>query len=530
MKEHVLFCVEEKDFCVKGVEVHSGLGKHSCTISEVFKPKNELQLKRFIGQAYIDKQPFYPISKGNNWGYGYKSPASDGCILLDMSEMNRILNFDEELGVVEIEPGVTQGQLAEYLKHSKWMLDCTGAGPDTSLVGNILERGFGHGPVGNRSRHFTISELILSTGEVFGLNHSIRYCGRAGLSANLHELFTQNNIAVISKMKFELMLRPQSSLRCLVRLNSPNDLCEYIEIMRQLKSEGSIDGLPHLANSYRILTMMERFNFDKWDPSVGISDHHIAPLCKKHGITPWSGAFLIAGTREVAKAKAKRVKKLLKPIAQVNIVSFNNLNRSNILVQGAGKLFGRIALYRRLQNSLNDFTKMMDMFEGNPKDLALKGCYWRYDGEIPEKMDPVIDGAGFFWVAPSLPMLGDEVEKCMRLTKQAFDKVGFEFGVTITAVSPHMCQAIISIYYNANNSEETDKAAELRQKLSSLYQRYQWPCYRRSVDEMPFDSEHELEPEALILRKRIKLALDTDNILAPGRYQMSNTYQIGEAK
>ncbi|WP_284193786.1 FAD-binding oxidoreductase [Vibrio zhanjiangensis] len=486
----------------------------------MFKPKNDLQLKQFIEQAFLKKQPFYPISKGNNWGYGYRAPAMDGGILLDLSDMNRILNFDEELGVVEIEPGVTQGQLSEYLKHTNWMLDCTGAGPDTSIVGNILERGFGHGPTGNRSRHFAISELILSTGEVFKLSRSVRYCGRAGLSANLHELFTQNNIAVVSKMKFELMLRPQSSLRCLVRLRSSNDLVEYIEIVRQLKAEGSIDGLPHLGNRYRILTMMERFNFDKWDPSSGVSDNDIAPLCKKHGITPWSGAFLISGTKQVAKEKAKRVKTLLKTIAQVNIVNFENLRRVNTVAAKAGKLLGRIEIYRRLQHSLDDFTQMMDMFEGNPKDLALKGCYWRYNGDIPQKMDPVSDGAGFFWIAPALPMLGDEVEKCMRLTKQAFDKAGFEFGVTITAVSAHMCQAIISIYYDASNLEEVEKATDLRRKLSALYQRHQWPCYRRAVDEMPFDVGGELEPDALTLRSRIKVALDTDNMLAPGRYQM----------
>ncbi|MCG7490184.1 FAD-dependent oxidoreductase [Vibrio sp. Of14-4] len=515
-----MFCVEEKDFCARNIEVHSGLGKHSRMICDVFKPENDLQLKQFIKQAFINKQPFYPISKGNNWGYGYNAPAQDGCVLLDLSRMNRILSFDEDLGVVEIEPGVTQGQLSEYLKHTNWVLDCTGAGPDTSIVGNVLERGFGHGPVGNRSRHFTISELILPSGEVLELSRSVRYNGRAGLSANLHELFTQNNLAVVSKMKFELMLKPEASLRCLVRLTSSKDLPKYIEIMRQLKAEGSIDGLPHLGNHYRMLTMMERFNFDKWNPSKGISEDDIDPLCKKHGITPWSGAFLIAGTKSVAKEKAKRVKKLLKPIARVNIISFDTLRHVNSLANIAGRLLGNISLYQRLSNSLNDFTQMMDMFEGNPKDLALKGCYWRYNGQIPKSMDPVRDGAGFFWIAPSIPMVGEEIEKCMRLSKQAFDKAGFEFGVTITAVSAHMCQAIISIYYDATNPNEIERATELRQKLNDLYRRYQWPCYRRAVDEMPFTSDQELELDALILRNKIKVALDPNNIVAPGRYQM----------
>ncbi|MCG9597489.1 FAD-binding oxidoreductase [Vibrio sp. Isolate25] len=506
------------------IELRSGLGHHSRTVPQILHPENDVDLQQTIKQAYVKKLSVYPIGRGNNWGYGYKSPATDGCTLLDLSGMNRILSFDEELGVIEIEPGVTQGQVSSYLKHTPWMLDCTGAGPDTSVMGNVLERGFGHGPVGNRSQHFTISELILANGEVMKLNQSVRYCGRAGLAANLHELFTQNNIAVISKMKFELMLKPESSLRCLVRLKSANDLPAYIEIMRRLKSEGSIDGLPHLGNTYRMLTMMERFNFAKWSSDEGANLGDIESLCKQYKLTPWSGAFVITGTHKIAKAKAARVKALLKSVAQVNVVSLSTLKQMNQIAISANRFLGRLPVYRRLQNSLNEFTEMMDMLEGNPKDLALKGCYWRYRGNVPEKMNPVEDGAGFYWVAPTLPMLGEEVKKCMRISKQAFDKAGFEFGVTLTAVNAYMCQAIISIYYDAGNPDEVSRATDLVKKLRTLYQHYQWPCYRRAVDEMPFRRDHELEKDALTLRSRIKAAFDPDNIVSPGRYQMDVSY------
>ena len=60
--------------------------------------------------------------------------------------MNRIIEVDETLAYVVVEPGVTQGQLATHLRETgaKLWLDCTGAGPDASLVGNVVERGFGH--------------------------------------------------------------------------------------------------------------------------------------------------------------------------------------------------------------------------------------------------------------------------------------------------------------------------------------------------------------------------------------------------
>src|SRR3546814_18291106 len=51
--------------------------------------------------------------------------------------------------------------------------DCTGAGPDTSIVGNILDRGFGHTPYGNRAQYISCLEIVLADGRVLrtGFGH-----------------------------------------------------------------------------------------------------------------------------------------------------------------------------------------------------------------------------------------------------------------------------------------------------------------------------------------------------------------------
>ena len=58
----------------------------------------------------------YPISSGRNWGYGGASPVLNDALIVDFNKMNNIRHFDDVNGVVDIEPGVTQGQLAHYLK------------------------------------------------------------------------------------------------------------------------------------------------------------------------------------------------------------------------------------------------------------------------------------------------------------------------------------------------------------------------------------------------------------------------------
>lgn len=77
-------------------------------------------------------------------------------MIVDLGRMNRIHTVDGELGYAVIEPGVTQRQLAEHLAEQgmPFWCDCTGSGPNSSLIGNIVERGFGHTPTVTVSRRF----------------------------------------------------------------------------------------------------------------------------------------------------------------------------------------------------------------------------------------------------------------------------------------------------------------------------------------------------------------------------------------
>src|SRR5215469_17010792 len=84
-------------------------------IPAVVRPANRIEVQECVRVANRWRVPVYPISTGRNWGYGSRMPAADGCALLDLGRMNRILDFNEDLAYVTLEPGVTQGQLVEFL-------------------------------------------------------------------------------------------------------------------------------------------------------------------------------------------------------------------------------------------------------------------------------------------------------------------------------------------------------------------------------------------------------------------------------
>ena len=141
----------------------------------VVRPGSRAEVVALVDLARRYRTPLYPVSTGKNWGYGDACAVTDGQVVLELARMNRIVQVDPQLAYAVIEPGVTQRQLADFLRErgiGLW-IDCTGAGPDTSFLGNILERGFGHSPYGNRLAHIAGMQVVLASGEVLdtGFGH-----------------------------------------------------------------------------------------------------------------------------------------------------------------------------------------------------------------------------------------------------------------------------------------------------------------------------------------------------------------------
>ena len=88
-------------------------------VKAVVRPLSVADVVSLVHQARADKVPLYPVSRGMNWGYGGATPPQPGCIVVDLSGMNRIRNASAislSNPVAVIEAGVTQQQLHEHLK------------------------------------------------------------------------------------------------------------------------------------------------------------------------------------------------------------------------------------------------------------------------------------------------------------------------------------------------------------------------------------------------------------------------------
>ena len=113
------------------------------------------------------KVPVWPISTGNNFGYGSAAPAMRGTVVLDLHRLDRILDFDPVLGTVLVEPGVGFFDLYDYLQERKIPLWLSVPGNSWgSVAGNALDRGVGYTSYGDHAARICGLEIVLADGDL----------------------------------------------------------------------------------------------------------------------------------------------------------------------------------------------------------------------------------------------------------------------------------------------------------------------------------------------------------------------------
>ncbi|MFM6158369.1 MAG: FAD-dependent oxidoreductase, partial [Sphaerospermopsis kisseleviana] len=133
----------------------------------IIRPGDRSQVQECVRIANEYKIPIYPISGGKNWGLGSRVPPQDDSVIIDLGRLNQIVEYNEKLAYVTVEPGVTFRHVYEYLQSvkSNLFISVIGGPPEASVIGNTLERGDGFGPLGDRFAYVCGLEVVLPTGE-----------------------------------------------------------------------------------------------------------------------------------------------------------------------------------------------------------------------------------------------------------------------------------------------------------------------------------------------------------------------------
>ncbi|WP_374352955.1 FAD-binding oxidoreductase [Chitinimonas sp.] len=490
-------------------------------IAAALRPTETSHVASIVKIAARYRQALYPISTGNNWGYGSALPVQDGCVLLDLRDMNRILDFDEASGVVTLEPGVTQGMLSDYLhEHSlPFMVPTTGAGPDCSLLGNALERGYGITPHSDHFAAVMSLQAVLANGDIYRPvlaelgGETVDAVFKWGVGPYLDGLFAQGNAGIVTSMSIALARRPEAINAFLFSIQHDADLEQTVSavqaILRQLTG---VTGSINLMNTHRILAMTQAYPEDQVVDGL-LPAAVVADLARRNKIGAWTCVGALYGHPALVHAARKVIRRLLRGNAILRLQFFSPKGAARIKALTA-RFMPNSALARRAA-TLDASLKIM---AGTPSRVALPLAYWK-TGQVPSNPDPARDGCGLLWYAPLVPLAPQRVRNYVNTVYRICQRYSMEPLITLTSLSERCMDSSVPLLFDRDDPEQVRRAHDCYDALFEAGQQQGFLPYRLHIGAM--GKLQNSDTPSVALMRTIRRAMDPYDTIAPQRYGIS---------
>lgn len=503
-------------------EAQTATYKTEQNVVAVLRPANLKQIQDCLRLANRFHIPLYPISSGKNWGYGSRVSPADGCALLDLGRLNRILDFDEQLGCVTVEPGVTQKQLYNFLteRNSGLWMDATGSSPDCSLIGNVMERGFGHTPMGEHFGNVCGLEVVLPDGSVIETgaarfrNSNSGGVNRWGVGPSIDGLFSQSNLGIVTRLTVWLMPKPDAFEAFFFRSPDADSLPALVDILRQLRLKEVLRSAIHIGNDYKVLGGLRQYPWDETNGDTPLSADLMANFRRKLGFGHWNVSGGLYGTPgQVSEAKQILRKALSRQRGTLKFLSPKTLQ----IAKRFSRPFKMVSGWD-LGKTVELVEPILGLMQGIPTEQPLFSAYWRKRTAPPKDPNPDRDRCGLLWYAPVAPANGEPVQKLAELASRTLLRYKFEPMLSLTFITPRMVSCVVSISYDREVAGEDDRAAACHDELVNICSDNGYYPYRLGIRSM-----HLLEEPASFrtFMQSLKAAIDPNAVLAPGRYDQS---------
>ncbi len=459
----------------------------SRAVPVVLVPRTEDEVRRIVAVANEHRVALYPFSTGRNWGLGSKLPVTDGCAVVDLSRLTRIVEVNEEFGYAVIEPGVTQGQLAAHLRehHPSLTMNFTGSFAFTSVSGNTLERGDGmrarvHDLLGVRG--------VLGSGAPFEAggvwanvgtgepSHHARHTAGPDLAA----LFTQSNFGVVTQLAFKLLRKPQRT---------------YLVwgIVRDERLEDAVTALRSLGQQG--VFPLDAVQLGYSNRFVHARDSHDGAAATEES-AGWLFYAFIGGTGRTADAIAQEIVEAMAPLCTTSGAYDHQSGRD---------------AERDLPPALLPLLKLV---RGTPDAETIKTIYQMTGTPVPEDpraLDADAPPFGMKSLVSVIPFSPRHVRAFERVIEAARSH-----GVAVKPSIYGDGRALITIPFRRDDPADVDRAERAEAALWEGMDRAGFAPYRVAVDRMA--SLVAREPERFDVVARIKSALDPNGVVSPGRY------------
>lgn len=486
---------------------------------------DESNVSHIVRLASLHQVALYPISSGNNWGYGSANPVDDAepCIILDLSCLKRI-EINPTLGIVRLQPGVTQQELRDRLDRDnlRLMVPVTGAGPSCSLVGNAIERGYGITPHTDHFAAVTSLTAVLADGTLYrSAVHSLDLTPERtvdssykwGLGPYLDGLFSQSNLGVVTDMTLRLAPLPECVESFYLFCKDDDDLEPLVTLVRRVLTEfPGVVGSINILDCRRMLSMVVKPSKERDMNDLDFVER----LKAAHKVYQWTCMGSLYGNPEVVLAAKRQIVKRIKENGCVNRSLFISEKKLKL----ATKIFDILPrkLFKGLRKQLTALQKSTLIMRGIPSEVALPLAYWRNENTPASttNLNPARDNCGLLWYAPLIPVSNVKIREFITMVRAVCAKYGVEPLITMTALRHDCIDSTIPLLFNRSDAKAVENAKYCLDELFKLGCERGFVPYRLNIDQQRRFLSPD-DPHWALVRK-IKRAMDPQNIIAPKRY------------
>ncbi len=496
----------------------------SRSVPVVIRPGNTSEVQQLVQIANQFKIPIHPISCGRNWGLGSRLPVRDGTAILDLGRMNRILEVNVRHHYAVVEPGVTQGQLYDYLREHQLplVLNVTGAGRDTSLIGNALERGIGY--FSPRGESLSGLEVVLGNGELLrtGFGHlpqsKITHHYRYGIGPGLDSLFLQSNFGIVTRAGMDLIPQPEEHACLIASLRDGFTLEEFVDRLASLRRAGVVQTVIHIGSRNRTEITLAPLLFEVLREKIQDTKalkSEVNQILVAEGFASWSAVIGLLGPRCSFKSNLKEVKTRLGDLARITFLTETKVQRAKAILNR----LSFVPWARRKRAVLGATEPLFQLSRGVPTDAAIGSLYWPI-GELPPKgaVEPDQSACGMLYCLPMMPLEGDFAAYAMNHIEKLFEKFQFVPATTLNIIDSRTLEAVISVSFDKRVPRQVELAHQCIDAVERFFIDEGCPPYRVGIQSMGHVVDA-TNPHWGVVRN-LKQVFDPQNLVAPGRYNL----------
>ena len=191
------------------------LGRRKGEASALVFAKSTEEVSKLLQYAHANRIPVTPRGAGTNL-VGSTVPV-DGGIILDLSQMNRILELDTETMTITVEPGLLLQDLQAYVEEHNLFYPPDPGEKASSIGGNISNNAGGMRAVkyGVTRDYVRGLEVVTADGTVLTVGGK-NVKDASGLSLKHLYIGSEGTLAVITKCILKVIPKPETSLSILV--------------------------------------------------------------------------------------------------------------------------------------------------------------------------------------------------------------------------------------------------------------------------------------------------------------------------